>query len=53
MIKLTSRYERENNDDIQWMNRVEEQQLTDNNKNLASHAGGDHVGDDKEARNES
>ena len=34
-------------DDTPWMNRVEEQQLTDNNINLGSYAGNDHLGDDK------
>jgi len=35
-----------NTDDTPWLNRVEEQQLTDNT-NLGSHAGDDHLDDDK------
>ena len=32
-----------NSDDTSWMNRVEEQQLTDNSTNLGNHAGDDHL----------
>jgi len=39
-----------NADDTPWRNRVEEQQLTDNNTDLVSHAGDDHTDDDKEAQ---
>jgi hypothetical protein len=38
-----------NTDDTPWMNRVKEQQLTDNSTNLGSYAGDDYLDDDKGA----